>query len=178
MKIRWNSILNFLALFAGLIFISGFQTTFWFQVFGNIPSPLLWLNLVVYITLYRRPFPAIFTTYLIGFSLLAFTAMPLKMMWINLLVLFALVYGIKTRVFWVGSGYYTIMCAFSAFAYHITYFLSSMVIEKNPASFEFIDRITQIIITPLFAYPMYWALEKIDKLCQDEVVPESRGLEL
>lgn len=178
MKIRWNALLNFLVFLAVLMLLAGFQTTFWFQLFGNVPSPLLWLNLVVYMILYRKPFPAIFTIYAMGFILLTFTAMPLKMMWISLIILFTLVYAIKSRVFWSGSGYYTIMCAFSAVAYHLIYFFGSMVLEKNPASFEIVDRLVQIILTPSFAFPMYWLLAKIDKVTQDELVHEPGGLEL
>lgn len=178
MKIRWNALLNFLALFALLLLLAGFQTTFWFQLFGNVPAPLLWLNLVVYVILYRKPVPAIFTIYAMGFILLTFTAMPLKMMWFSLLILFTLVYGIKSRVFWSGSGYYTIMCTFSAVAYHLIYFTGSMVLEKNPASFEIVDRVVQIILTPSFAFPLYWLLAKVDRVSQDELVHEPGGLEL
>ncbi|NUN07162.1 MAG: hypothetical protein HUU57_15560 [Bdellovibrio sp.] len=178
MKIRWNIILNFLVLFAVLLVTAGLQTTLWYQLFNDVPSPLLWLNLIVYVILYRKPYPAILTIYAMGFVLLTFTAMPLKMMWITLLVLFALVYGIKTRVFWSGSGYYTIMCTFSAVAYHIIYIVSSMVMEKNPASFEIIDRLVQLVLTPSFAFPMYWVLAKIDKISQDDLVHEPGGLEI
>ncbi|MDG0816120.1 hypothetical protein [Bdellovibrio svalbardensis] len=178
MKLRWSILLNFLIIVAVLLAVAGFQTTFWFQVFGNVPAPLLWLNLIVYVTLYRKPFPAIFTIYAMGFILLTFTAMPLKMMWISLLILFTLVYLIKSRVFWSGSGYYTIMCGFSAVAYHLIYFFSSMVLEKNPASFEIVDRLVQIILTPSFAFPMYWILAKLDKVTQDELMHEPGGLEL
>ena len=178
MKIRWNIILNFLVLFAVLLVTAGIQTTLWYQLFNDVPSPLLWLNLVVYVILYRKPYPAIFTIYAMGFVLLTFTAMPLKMMWITLLILFTLVYGIKTRVFWSGSGYYTIMCAFSAVAYHVIYFATSMVMEKNPASFEIVDRLVQLVLTPSFAFPMYWVLAKIDKISQDDLVHEPGGLEI
>lgn len=178
MKLRWTFLLNFLMLVAVLLAVAGFQTTFWFQILGNVPAPLLWLNVIVYVTLYRKPFPAIFTIYAMGFILLTFTAMPLKMMWISLLILFTLVYLIKSRVFWSGSGYYTIMCGFSAVAYHLIYFFSSMVLEKNPASFEIVDRLVQIILTPSFAFPMYWILAKLDKVTQDELMHEPGGLEL
>lgn len=178
MKIHWSSILNFLALFAVLLLLAGFQTTFWFQLLGNVPAPLLWLNVIVYVMLYRKPFPAIFIVYAMGFVLLTFTVMPLKMMWLSLLILFTLVYGIKARVFWSGSGYYTMMCTFSAVAYHLIYFFGSMVMEKNPASFEVVDRLVQIILTPSFAFPIYWVLAKIDRLSQDELIRESGGLEL
>ncbi|MNJ94628.1 hypothetical protein D3C87_123300 [compost metagenome] len=178
MKIRWNLLTNSILFFVILILIAGFQTTFWFQLFGNVPAPLLWINLIVYVILYRKPFPALISIYALGFVLLAFTAMPLKMMWITLLLLFTLVYGIKSRVFWSGSGYYTIMCALSAVAYHLIYFVTSMVIERNPASFEIVDRLVQVILTPSFAFPMYWVLSKIDKLTRDELVHEPGGLEL
>lgn len=178
MKIRWNAVFNSCLLLGTLILTAGFQNTFWFQLFGNTPAPLLWVNLMVYVILYRKPFPAIVTIYIMGFVLLSFTAMPLKMMWISLAILFTLVYGIKSRVFWSGSGYYTIMCGFSAIAYHLIYFFISMAIEKNPVSFEIVDRLVQIILTPSFAFPMYWILAKIDKLTQDELVHEPGGLEL
>ena len=178
MKIRWNFLLNFLILFTALIFLAGFQSTFWFQLFGNVPAPLLWVNLIVYVTLYRKPFPAILTIYAMGFLLLAYTGMPLKMMWISLLILFTLVYGIKRRVFWSGPGYYTIMCGFSAVAYHIIYISLSMGFEKNPASFEVVDRLVQIVLTPSFAFPMYWVLSKLDRMTQDELVHEHGGLDL
>ncbi|MNY83103.1 hypothetical protein D3C86_2256380 [compost metagenome] len=63
-------------------------------------------------------------------------------------------------------------------AYHLIYFVTSMVIERNPASFEIVDRLVQVILTPSFAFPMYWVLSKIDKLTRDELVHEPGGLEL
>ena len=178
MKIRWNALLNFLGLFIMLFLIAGFQTTFWYQIFGDVPPPLLWLNLVVFIILYRRPFPAILIAYTMGWLLMSFTGMPLKMMWFSLLFLFILVFMIKSRVFWSGSGYYTIMCAFSAVTYHLLYFLVSFVLEPNYASPEFLDRLVQIILTPSFAFPIYWVLTKLDKMTQDELMHEPGGLDL
>ena len=178
MKIGWSSTLNFLILFAAIMLFAGFQSTFWFQLFGNTPAPLLWLNLMVYIMLYRKPISAIILVYALGITLLTFTIIPLKMLWLTLLVVFGLVYLIKTRVFWSGSGYYTIMCAFSAVTFHLVYFFASMFIEKNPASFEILDRLIQIVLTPTFAFPVYWVFSKIDKYSQDELVHESGGLDL
>jgi hypothetical protein len=177
-KIRWNLLLNFLLLMAVLLAMAGFQTTFWFQLFGNVPAPMLWLNIIVYVTLYRNPFPGIFIVYAMGFVLLAFTSMPLKMMWLTLLILFTLVQGIRGRVFWSGSGYYTIMCSFSAVAYHIIYFFVSLAIEKNHANFELVDRIVQIILTPSFAFPVYWILAKIDKATNDDYMQAPGGMDL
>jgi len=176
-KLRWNFMLNFLITIAVLLALVGFQTTFWYQVLGTIPAPMLWLNLVVYIILYRKPAPAIMTIYAMGFILMSFTSMPLRMMWINLLILFIIVYGIKSRVFWSGSRYYAIMSAFSCFMFQVIYLSTSMAIERSPASFEIADRLIQIIITPLFALPMYGFLWKLDTLTQSEL-HESGGLNI
>jgi hypothetical protein len=177
-KISWSALFNFVGIFIVLFVIAGLQTTFWYQLFGNVPAPLLWLNLIIYLILYRKPLPAILTVYAAGLLLLSFTGMPLKMMWSTLMILFALVYAIKSRVFWSGSGYYTIMCAFSAIAYHIIYVLVSYLVESNPVSFEIVDRLVQIVLTPSFAFPLYWVLAKLDKMTQDELMHESGGVEL
>lgn len=178
MKIRWNALFNSLLLLGFLFIITGLQTVFWYELFGNVPAPLLWLNMVVYLALYRKPFPAIISIYVVGFVLLSFTAMPLKMMWITMLLLFALVNGIKSRIFWSGSGYYSIMCAFSIVAYHVIYVLTSLLIEKNSVSLELTERLVQVILTPSFAFIMYWILAKIDKMTQDQLMHEVGGVEL
>ncbi len=177
MKLRWKFLLNFLILILALLILVGLQTTFWFQIFGNISAPMLWLNLVVYIVLYQKPAPAILTIYSMGFILTSFTSMPLKLMWITLLVLFMIIYGLKSRIFWSGSGYYVIMCGVSAVTFHLAYFLISLALEKTPASYEVADRLVQIILTPLFALPMYRMISSLDILTHDEL-NDSGGLNL
>jgi hypothetical protein len=175
---RWSSILNLLILFSLLFFLAGLQGTFWFELFNDVPPPLLWLNLIVYITLYRKPLPAILIVYAMGFAMLSFTLMPLKMMWLSLLVLFTSISLFKQRVFWSGPIYYSIMCALSVIGYHAIFFLLSNIVEKNPVGFELVDRITQILLTPLFAMPMYWGLTRINKSLIQTLDHESGGIEI
>jgi hypothetical protein len=110
--VKLNYSFNFILLALSMMVLCALQTSFWFQLFGSVPAPLLWINLLIYIALYRKPALAICVIYALGYVAISFTLMPLKMMFVNLAILFTLVYLIKSRFFWAGSGYYTIMCLF------------------------------------------------------------------
>jgi hypothetical protein len=158
--------------------LSGFQNTFWYQLFGSVPAPLLWLCLVVYVSLYRKLYPAVFTIYVMALALGGFTVMPIKMLLVCLLLVYLIMYSIRSRVFWEGPAYYTIMCTLAAFSYHVIYFFGSWILERNPAPVDFLDRLIQLALTPAFGIPMFWLLTKIDKMTLEELSPESGGLEL
>ncbi|WP_413290904.1 hypothetical protein [Bdellovibrio sp. HCB337] len=178
MKIRWSKILNFILLLFVLVVVSGFQSTFWYQLFGTVPAPMLWLCLVVYISLYRKLYSALFMIYIMSLAIMGFTIIPMKMLLMSLLLVYLILYSIRSRVFWEGPAYYTIMCCVASFSYHIIYFFSSLLVERNPAPIDFLDRFIQLALTPMFCVPMYWILVKIDKMTLDELSTESRGYEL
>lgn len=178
MKIPWSKWFNFLILLIVLAFLAGFQNTFWYQLFGTVPAPMLWLCLIVYVALYRKLYPALFMIYVMALALTGFTVMPLKMLFINLLIVYLILYSIRSRVFWEGPAYYTIMCTLAAFSFHLTYFVSSWLLERNPAPVDFFDRLIQLALTPAFGIPLFWLLTRIDKATLPELSPESGGLDL
>lgn len=178
MKFQWRSLLNILLLVLVMLLASGFQSIFWYQILGNLAAPMIWLNVLVYVMLYRKPFPAILIMYGLAFLLLAFTGAPLKMLWISLLILFVVVNGIKNRVFWPGSGYYAIMCALAAFTFQVIYLITSQVLETNSTSIALFDRLIQFILTPTFAFPLFWVLSKIDKMTLNEPLYDQGGIGL
>lgn len=178
MRSRWSFAYNLLIYFFSIVLVCGFQTTMWLQMFGSIAAPQLWLNIMVFIMLYKRNFHAIFLIYVLGFVLTVFTLAPLKLIYLTLLILFGLVYFVKKRIFWPGSGYFTIMCSLAGIAFHIIYLLLSVFLEKNPASLEFTGRMTQIILTPLFAPATYWILSKLTINVGEELSHQTGGLDL
>jgi hypothetical protein len=177
-KIQWSKVLNFLLLLIVLVFSAGFQSTFWYQLFGTVPAPMLWLCLIVYVTLYRKLYGALFTIYVMSLALMGFSAIPMKMLLVSLLLVYLILYTIRSRVFWEGPAYYTIMCCLASFSYHVIYFFSSWIIERNSVPVDFLDRIVQLALTPAFCVPMYWVLTKIDKMTLEEMSSETRGFEL
>lgn len=178
MKIPWSKWINFVVLLIFLAFLAGLQSTFWFQLFGTVPAPMLWLCLIVYVALYRKLYAALFMIYIMALALTGFTAMPLKMLFINLLVVYLILYSIRSRVFWEGPAYYTIMCTLAAFSYHVTYLVSSWLLERNPAPLDLLERLIQLALTPAFGIPLFWLLTRIDKATLPELSPDSGGLDL
>jgi hypothetical protein len=177
-KIRWSQLFNFLIMVLLLIVLSAFQSTFWYQLFGTVPSPMLWLCLIVYVALYRKLYPAVFTISVMALALTGFTVMPIKMLLVCLLLVYLILYSIRSRVFWEGPAYYTIMCTLACFSYHVIYFGVSWLLERNPAPLGLLDRFIQVAFTPAFGLPMYWMLSKIDKFTKDDLSLDSGGFDL
>jgi hypothetical protein len=152
--------------------LAGLQTTLWFQFFGSFPAPLLWLNVITFLILYRPPFESIFTIYFLGFALCTFSAVPFSVMSSTLLVLFAITYLTKRRFFWTGSGYYWLASFLSSFVFQLAYLAASGLIEPQKAAILPLDRLAQALLTPLFAPPTYVIMNWIEGL-NDSEAPET-----
>lgn len=174
--IRFNYLNLILMMLIGLL-LSGLQTTFWFQIFGSLPAPLLWLNLVLYLILYRKPMEGILTIYLFGLFLRPFTAMPIGVLWLNLLVVFALMSFVKKRVFWPSSRYFVTASLGVAITYHLSYLLISRWFEINSATVSFFHRFFEVVFTTVTAAPLYFVLSWVDRVTHKETLPESGNLE-
>lgn len=174
--IRYNYV-NLILILVVTLVLSGVQTTFWFQIFGSLPAPLMWLNLVLYLVLYRKPLEAILTIYLIGLFLNPFTAMPLGVLWLTLFLLFVVTSFLKKRVFWPGSRYFLMASIAISIAYHVIYFIISKYFEPNPATFNFFHRFFEIVFTALTSVPLYMFFTTIDRVTHKETLPESGGIE-
>lgn len=166
MALFWNrlNILNLTLIFLLAILLSGFQTTAWFQIFGSLPAPLLWLNLVLYLILYRSFTEGILTIYALGLLLKPFTAMPLGVLWLTLLIVFLIMSSIKKRVFWPSSRYFFFASFGISITYHISYLILSRWLESNPATISFFHRFFEILFTGLTAVPMFALFSFIDKV--------------
>ncbi len=178
MKRPWLFILNFFILMLTLFILAGIQTTFWNQLFGTFPPPLLWMILVIFVSIYRRPVSGLFSVYFFGFFVGTFSCIPLKMMLIPLLLIFLVVYSIKGRIFWTGPGYFSILVGIGTFFYQFIFITSSLWLEKSPTSMMLGTRLTELILTPLFAYLIYFPLNFLDTLTIDQVTRESGGFQL
>lgn len=176
MKLRGLYYFNLLAVLLLVILCASFQTTFWFQMFGHFPAPLIWLNIITFLILYRPPFESIFLIYLIGYILCFFSAIPYSVMSCSLLVLFASIYFTKRRVFWTGSGYFWLASFFSSVAFQIIYLLVSFYLEQQRPSLLILDRMAQTLLTPLFAIPIYKLMQLFDRVFNKDPLSESGAI--
>ncbi len=169
--------LNLVLIILLTLFACGFQTTFWFQLFGNIPSPLLWLNLFIYLILYRKSIEGILTIYGLCLILSPFTAMPISVLWVNLFIVFLLTTYVKKIVFWPSSKYFVIASFGVTLTFHLVYLISSRWLEINPAPISFFHRLLEVIFTTLTAIPIYSLMVWLDRVTQKETLPEGGGAE-
>lgn len=145
------------------------QTTAWYQLFGSLSAPPLWLLIAFWLSLYRiSPFTILFI-YLLGFLTVAFTGAPLKMMWVPLLVLHLVISFARQRVFWTGPLYFALVSVCGVTLYQFLYVALSHVLEPNPAAWLVLERMTQILLSVPFSFVIYAAM----KSWADPVHPDS-----
>ncbi len=157
--------------------LCGAQTTLWSQFFSWVIAPLLWINLVVYLTIERPTYIALAHIYCVGLIVSTFTAMPLGLLLLTLFLLFWSIHFIRMRIYWQGSMYYAFMCFIGLSAYQIIFYLCSHLFETNSTGLLFFDRLVQILITPLFSFWMYSVLKKLDFWLRVSG-PELEGIDL
>lgn len=172
-------ILNTLALFLVLLVSLGIQSTLWPQIFGSIPSPQLWLIVIVYAIVYRPPRFSLFLIYGLGLGVLSTTATSMGMLFLNLLILYSLVSLFKSRFYWGGVGYFTLMCFIASLSFHLIYLLASGLVEVHMAEVLFWQRAAQILFTPFAAVIFYPILKKLDQWTfSEEILIETGGPDL
>lgn len=167
---RWIS--TFLVFFLSCLI----QTTLWPMMFGDIPAPQLWLMIITYIGIYRQPTEGLITAYILGYLMTAFTLMPLKIILISVLLVFGVVYLIRSRLFWGGNGYFTMMVAIALVTHHLGYIFISRFMENNPTGIDFMTRFQQILITPIFSLIIYKLLQIHEKKIIHDYVSDPRGV--
>ena len=161
---RWSSVLHFSLIFIFGLLLAGFQTSFWFQLFGGITPPLLWLVVFTYIIIYRTGLPALFQLMFLGLMLASFSGTSLKVFYLCLLAYYLVIYFIKSRIFWSGAGYFLLMCTVGAVSYHVIFSSVTILLERNRPEWLLVERLTQILLTPAFAFPIFWFLQGLDAM--------------
>lgn len=155
--------------FTLLFFLAcGFQTSFWPNVITFLPSPQIWLIMLVFITLKWKPVFTIFYIYFLAFCLTFFSEIPLKMLWVSLLIMFTVLWLIKNRIQLTGVFSFIILTLLGSFVFELSYYYFSDLLEAIPTSFMFFDRSLQILVNFIFCYPLYFVFSKIDVAVFDE----------
>ncbi len=156
-------------MFTLLFFVAcGFQTSFWPNIITFIPSPQVWLIIIIFMTVRWTPLFTIFYIYFLGYCLTRFSEIPLKMIWTTSLVMFSSLLFVKNRIQLTGAFSFIILTLFGSFIFEICYFYFSDILEAIPTSFMPIERLLQILVNFVFCYPMYFMLDKFDILLFDD----------
>ncbi|OFZ31192.1 MAG: hypothetical protein A2622_00930 [Bdellovibrionales bacterium RIFCSPHIGHO2_01_FULL_40_29] len=157
--------------FTALFFaLCGFQTSFWPNLITLLPSPQFWLMMIFFISLRWTPLFSVFYIYFLGFCLTRFSQIPLKMAWTTLLTTFCLLSLFKDRVRLSGALSFSFFTLLGSIIFEVSYVILSHSIEVNPTSFQFFDRLIQIIMNFIFSYPAYRVFEWLDHVFYDRQI--------
>lgn len=156
-------------IFTLLYFMScGFGTSFWPNIISFLPSPQIWLIIIVFITIKWPPLFTIFYIYFLGYCLTAFSDVPLKMLWSSLLLVFSSIWFIKNRIRLSGAFSFITLTLFGSVVFEVSYYYFSDILETIPTTLMFSERLIQILLNFIFSYPLFFALDKVDTLIIDE----------
>lgn len=156
--------------------VVAFQKSAWFQVFGALPSPQLWIPVLVFWFLYREPHESVIMTYLLTAMVSTQTSLGFTHFLTVNVFLFALVWLLKQRFYWSGSGFYTIICGGVTFGFFLCHWILSLLIENNPLSFpNLFSWILSPFLTMFFALIFYYGFSLLDMLTHKELPREASG---
>ena len=177
MKERLLKAANILLMLLTVVLLGTIQSSFWFQVFGYIPAPALWVPALIFVAIFRSGIEAILLSTLFSFGLSTMTAMPPGLLVTSIFLVTVCARVFRKRIYWPTSSYTMIVCGFGALFFHIFYLILSLIVETTKLSSpEIVDWIAEGLLTSLFAPTLFVLFHWIDRLTgQDE--PSSAGTE-
>ena len=168
---------NVFMLFVIALLCLGIQSTLWFQITGGAPSPQLWLNIVLFVILFRRPRKAFFIAYGLGWLASSFSSAPLSLMLPALCLTVGIGIFLKSRFFWTNTRYFILASFATNLIFQFSTSLISYLFGKSMIPLFSFDRVIELILTPLFAAPIYWTFVLLDRWMDQDMVAETAGAE-
>jgi hypothetical protein len=166
---RRRTIIRFLIFILLALLVAGFQTSFWYHLFGAMPAPLLWLTLIAYLSLYRDLSEGLISVYMISIVLSVFTSMPEGLFSLVALLLFFAGRFFRSRIFWPGPTYFMLICGVSVPSFYILHFLLSLYFETNPVwrpdVLRWLLQTLETTVVALLVFPFY---QWIDDFMKEE----------
>ena len=164
MRLPWAWIFNFCCFFVLFNLSCAFQTTLWYQIFGQVPSPLIWILPPIYLIVTRPGFGSLFICYFLTFIASRYSSIHLSHLLIVMSIIAFFILSLRSRIYWAGPSYYLLISFGSLFSFHVFSLIASFILEVNSAPVLFWDRLIQVILTLGFCYPLFLLMKKIDQV--------------
>lgn len=179
MKERLLKASNVVLLLLAVVLLGTIQSSFWFQVFGYIPAPALWIPALIFISIFRSSTEAMIVTALFGFALSTMTAMSDGLLLSSMYMVTIGSRLFRKRIFWSTNSYTMILCGFSAFFFHVFYWVLSLLFESTKlTSPQIVDWIAEGLLTSLFAPTLFAFFHWIDRMTGQEESTRATSTEI
>ncbi len=154
-----------------LIAVCIVETSFWNWLLGPVPSPMLWLSIIVAVMLYRTFLESLLIMYLPCLLFFVLNTEPLGFILFALTCVYVFIKLLKDRIFIPGKFYFAAVYSTSILVFQISLFLISVLTEVKPHSHPqvwkwIVQALLAFFMSPLF-YPI---LEKLNP--PDESIKE------
>lgn len=133
------------------------------SLFGTMVAPVVWMLFIFYVILYRPFIQSLVLNYIFCIILHSTSGVSLKVLLLSMIALTLVLNSVKKRIFIPGFQYFLILAVPSLLTFQIIYTLISAAVEPVPALFDFRIRILELLLTPLFAAPIFVLMEWVDK---------------
>jgi hypothetical protein len=151
-----NIITNYVYFVVIAISLCSLQSLSWFFLFSPQSAPQLWIPILTYWSLYRKPQESVIMIYLLSFIVASQSASHIGMVLLLQISIYLFAYALKSRFYQPGSIFFMLACAATSFSSPIIYFILSYLFEPKPiAYFFFFDWILSALLTTLIALPLH-----------------------
>ncbi|MCB0350661.1 MAG: hypothetical protein KDD38_05720 [Bdellovibrionales bacterium] len=158
------------------IALAAAQASLWFHVFGTFSAPYLWLLIICYWTLYRSLTEAVLMTYIVGFTMITMSGVPLSTAFAVNLSVFGGLFLLRDRVLWSGINSFILASGMAAAALPVFTFIWSNILEPRSISdFHFFEWVLRAPLTALFAFPFFYFFSWIDKVTHKEAPKDAES---
>ncbi len=164
----------YLPLFIALVILfAAFESAIWKNIFEFLPSPMIWLSVIIYACIVRPPFECLILIYSTSFILQTMTVTPIGFMIFIQTILMIFIKIFKTRIFWEGRSYFIFLNCLSLLIFHLLHLFLSSFFEENPifhiqAVSWFGEMMTFLILSPIVFGILSFILPLKDSQLDDE----------
>ncbi len=153
--------------------MAGIGCSLWMQLFGDFPSPSLWITTLVFWSLYRRLEEGAVMVYLLTILLSTYTAIQWPLLLLCNMTVFAVLSFIRQRIYTSGSLYFMLLCGGASFCFYLVHFVFSWVYDSNPiTSPAWFYWLLEPLWTMLASFPLFILFRWFDKVTSKELPKE------
>lgn len=159
--------------FAALV-LATIQSSLWFQIFAWFPSPVFWMPVLVYASLFRSFLQMSILIFALSLILTPMTVMPEGLLFCTLFTVGLSSRIVKRRFYWAGASYFMMMSGIAALFFNLYHWFGMiMTSEYGVPRPEISDWLIQALLTPLVAPILYEAFRWFDRLTEQEQPSEA-----
>lgn len=147
-----------------LLLVSAFQTVFWYQVVGRLAPPLLWLTVINYVILARKEPQSLLLVYLLAIAASSMSSIGVGIFLTIIFVYYWVIVLFKDNFYIDSISYFVLLNFGGATLFHTLFYVLSQFMENQGTPLLFFDRLTQVMLTPIFSILVYWILKKWERI--------------